>query len=417
MDGDGLAGCAPVLLGLPMEYHEKPMKMTAPTDRSGERNLRLLVSLAAAVLFSLLPFFNGVCHPASRNAGCLPGFPDRDGWYGGDGAYSILLDGGRTLWLFGDTFVSDREARQDRVDMDLVLGTTLAISTCNREGQFSIRYFLKKKEGRFISAFGDPQWLWPQDPFKVHDRLYIPFAVIEPAPEIEGPFKFRVAGHKIAVIRNYRSREPDRWSVEYLDWSAAVPPGVAALAATSIVQDNKVYFYPFCVPSEAAPGVLGNLLVRIPVDRLRDPAGAMEYYAKDDRWRKGFDPAKAKIVLDAGVSELSVRYHESRKQWIAVYLSVHNGGDRLLYRSAQRSEGPWSEPKVLIPAIPEVNPADPKYHQNNFCYAGKEHIQFARKGRLVTTYVCNSLENKDRKADFIRNHLFLYRPVVNEVPY
>ena len=395
------------------------MKITAVIDHSRAKSLQFLLSLATVMMFSLLPFFSGVCHPdSSDSAGCLPGFPDRDGWYGGDGAYSILLDDGRTLWLFGDTFVSDREGRQNRVGMDLVLGTTLAISTCSKEGRFNIRYFLKKKEGRFISFFGDKQqWMWPQDPFKVHDRLYIPLVVIEPAPERDGPFKFKLTGHKIALIRNYHCRDPHRWSVEYLDWSAAIPSGVAALAATSVVHGKEVYFYPFCVPSESAPGVLGNILVRIPTDRLRDPARAMEYYAKDDTWQKGLDPAKAKIVLDAGVSELSVRYHESQKRWIAVYLSANNKGDRLLYRSAEKLEGPWSDPKILIADIPEVNPTDPKYHKNNFCYAGKEHIQFAKEGKLVTTYVCNSLDDMDKKINFIRNHLFLYRPIVNEVPY
>lgn len=385
---------------------------------SRKKSLRLLVSLAAVLMFSLLPFFSGVGHPASLNAArCIPSFPDRDGWYGGDGAYSILLDDGRTLWLFGDTFVSDREGRKNRVDMDLVLGTTLAISTCSKEGRFNIRYFLEKKEVRFISSFGGKQWVWPQDPFKVHDRLYIPLMVIAPAPEMDGPFKFKITGHKIAVIRNYHGKDPHDWSVEYLDWSSAIPPGVAALATTSVVSGKEVYFYPFCVPSEQAPGVLGNILVRIPTDRLHDPAGAMEYYAKDDTWRKGLDPGKAKIVLDAGVSELSVRYHESRKRWIAVYLSIHNKGDRLLYREASRLEGPWSDPKALIAVIPEVTPTDPKYHKSNFCYAGKEHIQFAKEGKLVTTYVCNSLDETDKRINFIRNNLFLYHPVVNEVPY
>ncbi len=394
------------------------MKMTAVINRSGKKSLRLPALLAAVMMFSLLPFFSGVSHPDSGNAaGCLPSFPDRDGWYGGDGAYSILLDDGRTLWLFGDTFVSDSEGRKNRVDMDLVLGTTLAISTCSNEGRFNIRYFLKKKEGRFVSSFGDKQWMWPQDPFKVQDRLYIPLVVIEPAPEMEGPFKFKVAGYKIAMIRDHHGKDPHGWSVEYLDWSAAVPSGVAALAATSVVHGKEVYFYPFCVPSARAPGGLGNILVRIPTDRLHDPSGAMEYYAKDDTWQKGLDPAKAKIVLDAGVSELSVRYHESRKRWIAVYLSVQNQGDRLLYRTAERLEGPWSDPKALITVIPEVNPTDPKYHKNNFCYAGKEHIQFAGAEKLVTTYVCNSLDDIDNRINFIRNNLFLYRPIVNEAPY
>lgn len=396
----------------------RPTKMTVAPYRSEKRSSRLRIPPTLGMLLFLFLLLGGGCRPALfGKADCVPGFPDRDGWYGGDGAYSVLLDRGRTLWLFGDTFVSAEEGRQNRVDMDLVLGTTLAISTCGATGEFAIRYFLKKKEGRFVSFFGDPEWMWPQDPFTVDDRLYVPLVVIEADPKIEGPFKFRIAGHRIALIRNHHGRDPGDWSVEYLDWSAAIPPGVAALAATSVVYGKMVYFYPFCVPSEEAPEVLGNILVRIPTDRLHEPETAMEYYAKDDTWRKGLDPAKAKIVLDAGVSELSVRYHERRKRWIAVYLSTDNRGDRMLYRSAERPEGPWSDPKALITAIPEVNPGTPKYHEGNFCYAGKEHIQFAKEEKLVTTYVCNSLDDIQQRVSFIRNHLFLYRPIVNVAPY
>lgn len=301
--------------------------------------------------------------------------------------------------------------------MDIILGTTLAISTCSKDGQFNIHYFLKKNEGRFVSYFGDSKWMWPQDPFMVKDILYIPLVVVEPAPEMTGPFKFRITGHKIAMIRNYHRPDPLDWSVEYLDWSAAVPAGVAALATTSVVSGKYVYFYPFSVPSGKSSEHIGNILVRIPADHIRDPAGAMEYYGRDDTWQKGLDPAKAKIVLDVGVAELSVRYHKSRKRWIAIYLSLQNKGDRLLYRDAKKLEGPWSAPKVLIEAIPEVTPADRKYHRDNFCYAGKEHIQFARKGKLMTTYVCNSLNDATGKDTFIRNNLFLYRPIVNKVPY
>ena len=86
---------------------------------------------------------------------CLPSFPDKDGWYGGDGAYSIALDQRRTLWIFGDTFVSDDRGRKDRLGMDVILGTTLAVSTCAENNQFNIRYYLKKKDGQFASSFGE----------------------------------------------------------------------------------------------------------------------------------------------------------------------------------------------------------------------------------------------------------------------
>ena len=79
-------------------------------------------------------------------------------------------------------------------------------------------------------------------------------------------------------------------------------------------------------------------------------------------------------------------------------------------------EGPWSKPKSLDVNIPEVDPQSPLYDKNTFCYAGKEHIEFAGNGNRVVTYVCNSAEDDDEETSFIRSHLFLYRPVVVQVP-
>ncbi|MBP7342656.1 MAG: hypothetical protein KA957_10110, partial [Syntrophaceae bacterium] len=111
-----------------------------------------VIWLALWLLLSSCAFLPPVKPPAdSEPALCLPQFPDRNGWYGGDGAYSIALDDRRTLWLFGDTFVSPDDGRKDRSGMDLVWGTTLAVSTCSENAAFDIRYYLKKKNGRFVS--------------------------------------------------------------------------------------------------------------------------------------------------------------------------------------------------------------------------------------------------------------------------
>jgi hypothetical protein len=88
-----------------------------------------------------------------------------------------------------------------------------------------------------------------------------------------------------------------------------------------------------------------------------------------------------------------------------------------LYQFADEPEGPWSKPKTLGVKIPEVDPNSTLYDKNSFCYAGKEHIEFARNKNLVVTYVCNSAENMQRQTSFIRRNLFLYRPVVNSINY
>jgi hypothetical protein len=339
---------------------------------------------------------------------CLPEFPDRDGWYGGDGACSIPLDDRRVLWLFGDTFVSDQEGRRDRAGMKVVLGTTLAVSTCSADGQFQIRYWLKKRDGEFVSSFGEGEWLWPQDPFMVDRILYVPLVSVAADPRREGALKFRIAGHRIARIRNYAEADPNRWAADYMDLTSGIPVGVEAFATTSVVFGDHVYFYPLY----RGAGVLGNILARIPANRLDDPAPAIEYWTRDGRWERGLDPAKIRIVLDAAVSELSVRHHPDDGTWVAVYLSVEHNGRRMLYQMANAPEGPWTEPKVLIGAVPEVDRGSPRYDPDNFCYAGREHPEFGRGRTLVVTYVCNSFADAGDDASFIRKNLFLYRPVV-----
>ena len=350
-------------------------------------------------------------------AQCLPNFPDKDGWYGGDGAYSIALDKERTLWLFGDTFVSSDTGRKNRVDMDVVMGTTLAISTCGENEQFKIQYFLKKKNCKFLSSFGENEWLWPQDPFIVNHVLYVPLLVVKAMLDLKEPFNFKIVRHKIARIKNYTLADPRQWIVDYIDLKEAIPPGIEAFAATSVVFHNYVYFYPLYTSVKKTMKISGNILVRIPIGKLDDPANVMEYLSKDGTWKKGLAPAKAMIVLHAGVSELSVRYHADDNKWIAVYMSPKNNGDQLLYQTADKPEGRWSKPLTLIATIPEVDPKSPRYDEHNFCYAGKEHIEFARSRNLVVTYVCNSLENFQKQSNFIRRNLFLYRPVVKNIRY
>ena len=350
-------------------------------------------------------------------AQCLPDFPDKNGWYGGDGAYSIALDKERTLWLFGDTFVASETGRKDRVDMDVVMGTTLAISTCTANAEFQIQYYLKKKNGQFTSSFGENEWLWPQDPFIVNNVLYVPLLVVKAALQSKAPFNFEIAGHKIARIKNYAAADPHQWTIDYLNLTPAIPQGIAAFASTSVLFENHVYFYPLYKYAKEAVNISGNILARIPIDKLDDPGKAIEYLTKKGTWEKVLTPAKARIVIDAGVSELSVRYHADDQKWIAVYMSTRNSGDQLLYQVADRPEGPWSKPAALIANIPEVDQLSPLYDKNNFCYAGKEHIEFTRKNNLVVTYVCNSSEDFQKQTSFIRKNLFLYRPVVKNIRY
>ena len=301
--------------------------------------------------------------------------------------------------------------------MKIVLGTTLAVSTCTPDAEFRIRYFLKKKKGEFVSSFGEQEWLWPQDPFMVEDTLYVPLISIKANPDIKGPFKFEIVGHKIARIKNFAGFDPNQWRMDYMDMTPGIPKEIKAFSTTSVVYGGYVYSYPLYSATKAGSDVLGNILARIPTDRLDNPAGAIVYMTKDGKWEKEPDPSRVKIVFEAAVSEMSVRYHSDIKKWIAVYMSIRNNGDQMLYQTADSLEGPWDKPKVLIGSIPEVDRLSSLYDKNNFCYAGKEHLEFASEKKLLVTYVCNSYEDIENSTSFSRRNLYLYRPVVENPSY
>ena len=246
----------------------------------------------------------------------------------------------------------------------------------------------------------------------IDHMLYVPLISVKANSEINGPFKFEIAGHKIARIENFEGTDPNQWIIDYIDLTPGIPEDINAFATTSVVYRDFVYYYPLFSTTKTGVSVLGNILARIPTNKFDDPAQAVEYLNKDGRWEKTLDPEKIMVVLDAAVSELSVRYHPDDGKWIAIYISVRNNGDQMLYQMADAPEGPWTEPKALIESIPEVNRNSPRYDKNNFCYAGKEHLEFGRGRKLVVTYVCNSYENFEKKSSFIRKNLFLYRPVV-----
>ncbi|MHB8137386.1 MAG: DUF4185 domain-containing protein [Smithellaceae bacterium] len=380
------------------------------------KNTACIILLCLSILITSCSIFRPEKYPVQLpQAQCLPSFPDQDGWYGADGAYSIRLDEKRTLWLFGDTFVSEEQKRKDRIGMDVLLGTTVAISTCSENATFKIKYYLKKKNGKFVSSFGDNEFLWPQDPFIAQGVLYIPLLIIVGLPENPPPFNFKIGGHKIVRIKDFRDENPNLWPVDYLDWTQALAPGIEALATTSVVHDQYVYFYPLYRYTKDNVNISGNILARIPIDHLSNPTNHFEYLTKNNGWQKKLHPKEVKIIFSADLSELSVRYHAEDQQWMAVYLTPEKKGHQLLYSTARSLEGPWSTPSVLIETIAEVDPASPLYDQHSFCYAGKEHRQFAQNGNIVITYVCNSFEDINYQESFIRKNIFLYRPAVKNI--
>jgi hypothetical protein len=92
--------------------------------------------------------------------------------------------------------------------------------------------------------------------------------------------------------------------------------------------------------------------------------------------------------MDAGVSELSVRYHPRQKEWIAVQFDPNEAGTILL-RTAPQITGPWTAGRVIY-RVPELETSVREKNPDRACYAAKEHVEFGDENTILVTYVCNS---------------------------
>ena len=105
---------------------------------------------------------------------CEPSFPLAQEWLGADIAYSIPLEGGRDLWIFGDTlYGSERKVVDDDPRM---VRNTVGISTC-KDGRWDIDYTIRRdprgKELDFFQSQHKDTWYWPLDGVLRNGDLWI----------------------------------------------------------------------------------------------------------------------------------------------------------------------------------------------------------------------------------------------------
>lgn len=344
---------------------------------------------------------------AGRQSECVPEFPDRDGWYGADAAYSVPLptnDGRTSLWLFGDTFVERPGSPKGRAYP--FVHNSIGISDCRPGGEWRLEthwqrnpeaqpraFFVPEAKAAWVRdtqhAPNAPPYYWPFDGFIAHDALFVGLLrVVESAPR--GPFSlpFRLAGMDLARIENFRDAPAD-WQIRI----STLSNNISAFPGSAFVESES-YLYAFAF-FDRGDGRSPRMLSRLPLDSLvewqPDLSENFETWTKDASWTGGFVPEDAMILMDDDTSEMSVYFDAERETWVAVYVDPAldrraDGPGFLRIRHSEQLTGLWSEPRPLL-AIPETTtePVD----ENLFCYAGKAHAQFASRDEILVTYVCN----------------------------
>lgn len=315
-------------------------------------------------------------------------------WVGGDDAYSIDLQDGRRLWLFGDTFIAPEGG--SRADAAFI-HNSIAVQHGNDLSSDRLEFLWDRTADGPRSFFpdgDDGSYLWPGHGIRLGDALLLFLMrvrdVADPPLGIE-TLTFFDAYDWESVLVEEMGGDPTLWRLRWLErpWSPAgalVGPGVVAYDG---------HLYAFAVDHPRA------YVCRWPLEQAAagDLSAAAWWNGRDRGWVVDDQQNLPVVVLPGAESEFTVHRDSDSGRFVHVQLAGLTT-PQFEVRLADRPEGPWSQPTVV-----DYRPDDIGQPER-FFYAGKAHPGL-QGGDLVVTH--NAIHYT---LAGIREHDDLYRPRV-----
>ena len=293
-------------------------------------------------------------------------------WVGGDGAETVPLGDGRTLWLFGDSGVSHGDHRER--DGSSFLRNSLAIQTGTDPSTAFMAFYWGEQNGgpsSFIPEDGK-LWHWPGQGVRLGDTLLLFYGVL--APDGDG---YKGTRWKAYLVDD-PDDEPSAWHPREL---SVASPGPFNLGDAVLASGDHLYVTG-TRNDDASHAVY---LFRFPLEEARTAD-----LSHLEAWcgAEGFGPScTPEVVISDAAPEISILADPRGGGGFLEVESEGYGDTSLGVRSASKLEGPWSSPQTFYRPIESAAP-------DAFVYAGKAHAGLAGAD-LVITYVPSSFDPKN----------------------
>ena len=296
------------------------------------------------------------------------------GWTGGDGTLSIALPDGRSLWLFGDSFLGHVRPDGSRpVDTPLIRNCLVV-----QEGENLVTLHRgTRRDPRAFLTPEDPQdWYWPGDGTVIGNRLHVFF-------------------------HRFRQVSPGIWGWA---WDGTVIatlglPGLGLERVTPAEDDNGVAYGSALLEAEPwiyifgtkTQGAIKQLhLARAPEGNLLAP---WQYW---DGRHWSYDAGTTRSLLTGVSNQFGVLFL-AKGIGLVTMDDRQPFSDRLVLYVAPEPTGPWQGP-IAIYRAPEAD-------GNLAAYNPFVHTQFSHDNEALISYNINHVHDPDRlyeNADFYR---------------
>ncbi len=320
-------------------------------------------------------------------------FFDRDGWgfTGGDATYSIPLPDGRTLWIFGDSFMGTVEEDGTRIRQDpmyirnaIVVEDGDSTYTLFNGDQLSPKTLITPQEVLDNPAVTeDSLWYWPGDGYIERDEV-------------------------ILFLSKFRQSEPGMWGFEWRNTAIAFLD-VKSLNVKEVIDlsesVHKGVHFGHAVYEDEQMVYLYGLKEGIPYG-ARYPRGEVratwEYYSVQG-WKE--QPAELKPILDRKISEQFTVF-KYRGRYLLVTQETGLMDDILLFSAAE----PFGWSINTEKHIHTIN--KPFAEDRIFTYNTILHPQIGDTSKM---FVLSYNTNTHRLADHFEN-AEIYRPRFISLP-
>jgi hypothetical protein len=291
-------------------------------------------------------------------------------WLGGDGACSVDLGGGRTLWMFGDTLLATTPARLR--SESIMVHNSVAVQTGYDPSRALIKFYWGEgadgAPGSFVPESGGVEY-WPEHGVRLPDGSLLLFyqdVVIDSSKFLD----FHATSWTALRI-DRPDDEPSAWTPAHMRQPSS-DHGVV-LGWGVLLDDDRLYAYGTRTDMHDTFVARWNV-----ADASAGDLSAPEWWTDRGWIADGPDVAPAAVIGPAQ-PEFSVHF-DSRLGLYAYVASEGFLSTTLAMRTAPRPEGPWTEPMTFL------RPPESFAGETEFVYAGKAHPELLGAD-LVATYV------------------------------
>jgi len=312
------------------------------------------------------------------------------GFTGSDGTYSVQLPDGRTVWIFGDTFIEGVNPDNTRQPQDPIYVRNSIVVQDND----SLRTLYNIIDGKRASlaipplvreagqaVTEDSVWFWPGDGFVAGDEFKLFFSEFIKTGDDMWDFAWNgtwIASYSLPCLKEVGMKKL------FTDAETNVHFGHA-------VHEEKQYTYVY------GAGDKRPHAARFPAG---NPASNWEFF-DGEKWSSNI--SEASPILDIQGSEQFSVFKTDRHY---VLITQMDGlSNEICSFTSLTPYGPWGNKKNIY-----TTPLPDSAH-NLFTYNAVAHPQFTEKGMLLISYNTNSFVLEDHFRDAT-----MYRPRFFRVP-